>query len=171
MKKFVIFILCMMAGNAVAQTFSLSKKEEALSLLQLDTDSTHWEWKLKYPIYRFYTSDINGDGIDEAIIGVIKPTRYFHNVDKRLFIFKNNKGRIERMWMGSRVGGHIVDFCCAEGKIICVSKMKDNRYVVAKWIPARFGLEFVEYIAEEVDEPTAMNLFNSIVAQYPSNPF
>lgn len=155
----------MMAGNAIAQTFSLSKKEESLSLLLLDTDSSHWEWKIRYPVYRFCTADINGDGIDEALVGVIKPTRYFHNVDKRLFIFKNHNGRIERMWMGSRVGGNIIDFCCADGKIICVSKMKDDKFIVAKWIPSRFGLEFVEYLADNVDEQTAMTLFNIITSE------
>ena len=35
------------------------------------------KWRLPYPVYRLVTGDINGDGKDEAIVGVIKPTRFY----------------------------------------------------------------------------------------------
>ena len=162
MKKFVIFLFCMMAGNAVAQTFSLLQKNDSLHVLILDTDSTHSELILRYPVYRFCTGDLDGDGIEEVMVGVIKPTRFIHETDKRLFIYKNHKGRIKRMWMGSKVGGQIIDFCCVDGFLICMSKMEDNKCIIAKWKPARFGIEFLGYIAENIDEQTALELFNQI---------
>ena len=163
MKKFVIFLLFMMAGNVVAQTFSIIQKKDSLHILKLDTDSTHCEWTLKFPVYRFCTGDIDGDGIEEAMVGVIKPTRFIHQTDKRLFIYKNYKGNIQRMWMGSKIGGQIIDFCCLDGILICMSKMEENKYVIAKWKPARFGLDFVGYIAEDIDEQTAFSSFNELL--------
>ena len=164
MKKFVIFFFCMMAGDAVAQTFSLLQKNDSLHLLMLDTDSTHCEWNIKYPVYRFCTGDFDGDGIDEAMVGVIKPTRFIHETDKRLFIYKNHNGNIKRMWMGSKVGGQIIDFYCVDGFLICMSRMADNKCVIAKWKPARFGIDFMGYIAENIEEDTAINLFNEIIS-------
>ena len=52
------------------------------------------KWRLPYPVYRLVTGDINGDGKDEAIVGVIKPTRFYPQPARRLFIFKQINGKI-----------------------------------------------------------------------------
>ncbi len=160
MKPLFVILLCVAALNANAQHFSISKVDDSHSVLTLDTDSTHREWHLRYPVYRFCTGDVDGDGKPEALVGVIKPTRFIHETDKRLFIFKNSHGRIQRMWMGSKVGGQIIDFCFYDGNIVCLSRMNEGKCTVSKWTSSRFGLDFVGYVCEDVDEAEAMKAFN-----------
>ena len=67
-------------------------------------------WRLDYPVYRLATGDVDGDGKDEALVGVIKPTRFYPQPARRLFLFKQVNGKIRPMWMGSRLGGILCDF-------------------------------------------------------------
>ena len=70
------------------------------------------EWQLAYPVFRFDCGDLTGDGLPEVAVGVVKPTRYWPQPDRRLFIFHLFHGRLIRpLWLGSRVGGRLVDFC------------------------------------------------------------
>jgi hypothetical protein len=55
--------------------------------------------RLDYPVYQFDCEDVNGDGIPEIAVGVIKTTRYDPVCRKRLFIFKLYEGRyIRQLW-------------------------------------------------------------------------
>jgi len=162
MKKLILLIFAIYAISANAQSFSLQQVNDSLSRLILTTDNGSDYWMVRYPVYRFCVADVNGDGIEEALVGVIKSTRYFHDIDKRLFIYKNINNRIDRLWMGSRVGGKIIDFNVKDGKIVCVSKMEDDNYVVAEFTMARFGLEFIRFLAENVSENEAMNILNQL---------
>lgn len=70
------------------------------------------EWQLAYPVFRFDCGDLTGDGLPEVAVGVVKPTRYWPQPDRRLFIFHLFRGRLIRpLWLGSRVGGRLIDFC------------------------------------------------------------
>ena len=69
--------------------FSLEQKNDTLSILTLKTDSTCDRWELPYPVYQFATGDVDGDGSIDAMVGVIKSTRYFKEKGRRLSIFKN----------------------------------------------------------------------------------
>jgi hypothetical protein len=59
-----------------AQTFTLERKSDSLSVLTLTTDSTCDRWRLPYPVYRLETGDVDGNGSTEALVGVVKPTRF-----------------------------------------------------------------------------------------------
>ena len=91
----------LLALNCQAQTFSLEHKTDSLSLLTLTTDSTSHQWRLPYPVYRMETGDVDGNGTIEALVGVIKPTRFHPEMGRRLFIFKNYEGLIRPMWLGT----------------------------------------------------------------------
>lgn len=104
-------------------TFSYTSKQfKGLLKLTQPTDSTwiveHYSadtladtWVLHDSVYRFECGDLTGDGEPEVLVGVIKPTRYRPEADKRLFIFKLFKGRyIRPLWLGSRVGLPLNDF-------------------------------------------------------------
>lgn len=68
-------------------------------------------FSLPYPTYRFCCGDLTGDGIPEIGVGVIKPTRFSPQPDKRLFLFHLTEGRLIRpLWMGSHVGARLDDF-------------------------------------------------------------
>ena len=59
------------------QTFSLVQKSDSLYLLMLTTDSMTHQWTLPYPVYRMETGDVDGNGTVEALVGVIKATRFY----------------------------------------------------------------------------------------------
>ena len=80
------------------QTFSLVQKTDSLYLLTLTTDSMTHQWSLPYPVYRMETGDVDGNGTIEALVGVIKATRFYPEKGRRLFIFKNYEGLVRPMW-------------------------------------------------------------------------
>ena len=93
-----------------AQTFRVETVNDSLSWLILQTDSTSDRWQLPYPVYQFQVGDVDGNGVDDAVVGVIKKTRFHRELGRRLFIFKNYRGHIRPLWMGSKLGGELVDF-------------------------------------------------------------
>ena len=99
-----------------AQTFRLESANDSLSWLILQTDSTSDRWQLPYPVYQFQVGDVDGNGVDDAVVGVIKKTRFHRELGRRLFIFKNYRGHIRPLWMGSKLGGELVDFRFVEGQ-------------------------------------------------------
>ena len=69
------FLFLISTGKA--QTFSLETKSDTLHVLVLTTDSTESRWRLPYPVYRFCTGDVDGNGTIDALVGVEKATRYY----------------------------------------------------------------------------------------------
>ena len=91
-----------------AQTYELRKTNDSLYWLN--------DWRLPYPIYQFQTGDINGDGEVDAMVGVVKTTRYYQEKGRRLFIFKQVNGKVRPLWLGSKLGGILEDFRYKDGK-------------------------------------------------------
>ena len=141
------------------QTFSLMQKSDSLYLLTLTTDSTSHQSPLPYPVYRMETGDVDGNGTVEALVGVIKPTRFYPEKGRRLFIFKNYKGLIRPMWLGSKLGGKLQDFCFHDGKIRSLETNVKEQYTVAEYRWDDFGMAFVRYLIRDVDEAEAMDIF------------
>ena len=100
-----------------AQTFRVETVNDSLSWLILQTDSTSDRWQLPYPVYQFQVGDVDGNGVDDAVVGVIKKTRFHRELGRRLFIFKNYRGHIRPLWMGSKLGGELVDFRVIKGHV------------------------------------------------------
>ena len=140
--------------------FSLEQKNDTLSELTLRTDSTYDHWTLPYPVYRFCTGDVDGDGSIDAMVGVIKKTRYYRTKERRLFIFKNYHGLVRPLWLGSKLGGILEDFRFTDGKIRSLESTTDGKYVVAEYRWAHFGLGFERFIAKNVTKEEALALFN-----------
>lgn len=147
-------------GQAVKDGgFSLEQKSDTLHLLTLRTGSTNDQWKLPYPVYRFCTGDVDGDGSIDAMVGVIKSTRYFKEKGRRLLIFKNYEGLVRPLWMGSKLGGILEDFRFTEGKIRSLERTTDGKYVVAEYRWAHFGMGFERFLAKNVTREEAINMF------------
>ena len=91
-------------------------------------DSLYWlnDWKLPYPVYQFQTGDVNGDGSEDAMVGVIKSTRFYPEKARRLFIFKQVNGKPRALWMGSKLGGILEDFRFVDGKIRALESTKPS---------------------------------------------
>ena len=148
------------AANAFGQKFTLEQENDTLSFLTLKTDSTSDQWRLPYPVYQFCTGDVDGDGSIDAIVGVVKSTRYYKEKGRRLFIFKNYKGFVRPLWLGSKLGGILKDFRFKDGLIRSLECTTDGKYVVAEYRWAHFGMGFERFLAKNVTREEAIDIFN-----------
>ena len=126
----------------------LSKRHDSLYYLN--------EWRLPYPVYQFQTGDVDGDGHEEALVGVIKSTRFYPEKGRRLFIFHLVKGKVRPLWLGSKVGGELVDFRFADGCVRVLNRDSLGRYSVSAWKWKDFGLQFQHYLVERTREEKAI---------------
>ena len=147
-------------GNLAAQTFSIETVNDSLNYLTLKTDSTTDKWPLPYPVYRLETADVNGDGRTEALVGVIKSTRFYPQKGRRLFVFKNYKNRVRAMWMGSKLGGILQDFRFVGGVVRSLETTTKGQYVVAEYRWQGFGFGFVRFLVVKVGREEALKAFN-----------
>ena len=153
-----------------AQTFSIETISDTLSYLMLTTDSTCDRWPLPYPVYQFQTGDIDGDGREDAMVGVVKKTRFYREIGRRLFIFKNYRGKVRPLWMGSKLGGELVDFkSLKEGKedsptfIRALETDNNGRYAISDYRWEEFGMAFDHFIETNIDQKdTAYEKFHSL---------
>ena len=79
--------LCLFPIKGRSQAFELLKENDSLYWLGVKGGSKSDEWRLAHPVYQFQTGDVDGDGSEDAMVGVIKKTRYYP-MGRRLFIFK-----------------------------------------------------------------------------------
>jgi hypothetical protein len=127
------------------------------------------KWDLPYPVFHVEVGDVDGNGTDEILVGVIKATRYDPIVGKRLFIFKLVEGHIRPMWLGSRVSQPLESFHLVAGKdhprIRTIEKEQDGKFLVANYHWEVFGLEFENYQAREISYVAAGELLYDQNAQ------
>jgi hypothetical protein len=165
---FPVFILFVTAGcyrRATPIEVTLQRRCDTLNIICANSVNVHSQWPLPYPVYRFVQGDITGDGVNEILVGVIKPTRFDTINRKRLFIFKLVEGNIRPLWMGSRVAQPLVDFKVAKtvsGSVIrTIEEERDGTYLVAEYKWRRFGLEFIHYINRRISKNKALQLLDS----------
>ncbi|SEL35070.1 hypothetical protein SAMN04487910_2212 [Aquimarina amphilecti] len=144
---------------------SLIKKHDSLYHIQIKSDSLIDFWELKYPVYQYMLGDVDANGKKDILVGVIKTTRFDSIRRKRLFIFKNYKGYVRPLWLGSRLGKPLVDFNLVKNKdgslIRSIEKEKSGKVLVAEYKWRRFGLEFKRYIRREIDSITAIRVLKN----------
>lgn len=148
-----------LSSLAHAQTFSLQVENDSLAYLVLTTDSTTDRWRLAFPVYRMCVGDVDGDGSPDAMVGVVKTTRFDSNKARRLFIFKNYKGRIRPLWMGSQLGGILHDFRFTDGRVVSLQTTTDGQYVVLEHEWRKFGLGARRFLARGVSKEEALAVF------------
>ena len=136
-----------MVSPCMAQTYQLRKEHDSLYWLN--------KWRLPYPIYQFQTGDVDGDGHTDAMVGVVKSTRFYPEKGKRLFIFKQVNGKVRPLWLGSKLGGILQDFRFTDGFIRSMEMTRDSSYVVAAYKWSGFGMDFDHFIVKGTDKETA----------------
>ena len=152
-----------------SQAFELRQENDSLYWLGVKGGSKSDEWRLAHPVYQFQMGDIDGDGSEDAMVGVIKKTRYYP-IGRRLFIFKQIDGSARKlvrpMWLGSKLGGILEDFrfvAPAEGdsmgRIRALESTTDSLYVVSDYKWSGFGMKFERFIIKGVDKETALQYF------------
>ena len=140
---------------------SLTVSAQAFEL-RCEHDSLYWlnDWRLPYPVYQFQTGDVNGDGSEDAMVGVIKSTRFYPEKARRLFIFKQVNGKVRPLWLGSKLGGILEDFRFVDGKIRALESTADSLYVVSDYRWGGFGMTFERFIIKGVNRETAIKTFS-----------
>jgi len=127
-------------------SLALRRISDTLNIIEhFNGDSIISQWELRFPVYRFDYGDLNGNGQNEIVVGVTKKTRYWDE-GNRLFIYKLYNGRqIRPLWLGSRLGGDILDFridrTITPAQIITTEDYKDS-IVTAVYSLGGFGLRF-----------------------------
>lgn len=165
------------AGEAMREEQGTIREEQGFKLRK-EHDSLYWlnDWRLPYPVYQFQTGDVNGDGRVDAMVGVVKSTRFYPEKARRLFIFKqirstaaHSKGEIKvrPLWLGSKLGGILEDFRFiapsegdSMGRIRALESTTDSLYVVSDYRWESFGMKFDHYIIKGVDKQTAIKTFS-----------
>ncbi|WP_299185776.1 hypothetical protein [uncultured Aquimarina sp.] len=144
---------------------TLIKKHDSLFYIQIKSDSLIDTWELKYPVYQYMIGDVDENGSNDILVGVIKTTRFDSIKRKRLFIFKNYEGYVRPLWLGSRLGKPLVDFNFIKNKegsfIRSVEKEKSGKVLIAEYKWRRFGLEFKRYIYREIDSLRAIRILKN----------
>ena len=160
-----LWALCLLVASvrtANGQTFALKQVSDSLSVLTLRTDSTFDRRQFTRPVYRFCTGDLNGDGQDEAMVGVVQRTRFYKEPARRLFIFKNYHGQIRALWMGSKLGGVLQDFRFTDGCVRSLETDNDGDFYVSEYALGKFGLKFRRFLIEKTTKDEALQIFNQI---------
>lgn len=148
----ILLTACLFCITVRAQGFELRKEHDSLFWLN--------DWRLPYPVYQFHTGDVDGDGSEDAMVGVVKSTRFYPEKGRRLFIFKQVNGKARPMWMGSRLGGILQDFRFIDGRIRSLETTTDSLYVVAEYRWAGFGMTFDHFIIKATNQQTALKHFS-----------
>ena len=158
-----------------SQGFELRKEHDSLYWLRATGGRKADEWRLPYPVYQFQTGDVDGDGSMDAMVGVIKKTR-FYPMGKRLFIFKqiyakatasmHRRKLVRPMWLGSKLGGNLEDFRFVApadgdslGRIRALESTTDSLFAVSDYKWSGFGMKFDHLIIKGVDKETALKHF------------
>ena len=115
---------------------------------------------LNYPVYRFCTGDVDGDGSTDALVGVIKKTRFHREEGRRIFIFKQVDGKVRPLWLGSRLGAELVDFRFVDGCIRALETDGKGKYAVIDYEWKDFGPAFKRFIVKNTNQKNAIKQFN-----------
>ena len=143
-----LIAICFCTLTCMAQGFELRKQNDSLYWLN--------GWRLPYPVYQYQTGDVDGDGREDAIVGVIKATRFYPEKARRIFIFKLVNGKARPLWLGSKLAGVLKDFRYIDGKIRAMEEAGDGQYVVSDYKWGGFGMAFDHYIIKGVNKETAI---------------
>ena len=146
------FFFWMTGLICTAQNFELRKEHDSLYWLN--------DWRLPYPVYQYQTGDVDGDGRQDAIIGVVKGTRFYPEKGRRIFIFKLVNGKARPMWLGSKLGGILEDFRFIDGKVRALESADNGLYAVSDYRWGGFGMVFDHYIIKGVNKETAIKTFS-----------
>ena len=127
-------------------------------------DSLYWlgDWRIPHPVYRFCTGDIDGDGHLDALVGVIKKTRFHREEGRRIFIFKQVDGKVRPLWLGSRLGAELIDFRFIQGSRYIRALETDGKgnYAVIDYAWSDFGPAFKRFVIKNTNQKNAIKQFN-----------
>ena len=96
----------------------------------------------------------------DALVGVIKKTRFHQEEGRRIFIFKQVDGKVRPLWLGSRLGAKLVDFRFVDGCIRALETDGKGKYAVIDYEWKDFGPAFKRFIVKNTNQKNAIKQFN-----------
>jgi poly-gamma-glutamate synthesis protein (capsule biosynthesis protein) len=146
------------------------RKLEKLNRYELSFDDAKTKEKarlgLQYPLYRFAVGDIDGDGEQNIFIGVIKSTKFDPLIKRRLFIYQIKNGRINPLWLGSRLLFPLCDFEVFKenGKyyVKTLEQKYNELYCISLYDYGTFGLKLIRITDENLSEIDAKKRFYGV---------
>jgi hypothetical protein len=136
----------------------LNGKKERIDV-NAERDSTLQIWQGKqlkwqgvpknWKPWKIEIADVDGDGISEIIVGIIKPTKFFPKPHNCLFIYGWNGKEIYKKWLGSSLSRPFSDFIFADldglkgDELIALETTLDGkkRLAIYRWNSFGFTLE------------------------------
>jgi hypothetical protein len=135
----------------------------ALQTLKDSSDTVWTTWPVPYEVYHASCGDIDADGNDDVILGVVKSTRYDTTMAKRLFILKVVDGHLRPLWLGSGVAHRLQDVRLQQqnGRTLVrtLERANDGTWLVGLYYWYGFGLVLQEYSYRQHNEDEAHNVF------------
>lgn len=127
-------------------------------------DTVSFKKRLQYKVFKIRQSDIDNNGTEEFILGVVKKTTFDTTVCNRINIWKIEKNTIIPMWLGSKMSHPLIDFELKKdgtvNVIYTIECENDGLYLLVEYKWRSFGLKFVKFIKREVDLNTAKQILN-----------
>lgn len=150
------------AGEAIRVSI---RSEEKINYLQcFVNDSLTDSWPLQYPVFKLTKGDVNNDGNEDVLVGVIKATRRDSVVRKRLFIYQVRNRSIIPLWLGSSLSHPLEDFTIKQIDSVTVVRSVESepsgQYLVAEYEWFGFGLSFRRYLHRELPHNKAIELLD-----------
>lgn len=157
----MFWAVCIVAVPVGWHLWRQSHTSSPFTLRKLNDSLYHLnDWRLPYPVFRFEIGDVDGDGEADALVGVVKATRYYKEKGRRLFVFKQVNGKARPLWLGSKLAGRLQDFRYMEGGTVrSLETWPDGGYSVAEWRWKDFGFSFERFLTHHTDSMNAIKHF------------
>ena len=122
---------------------------------------------IPFPLYRAVLADLDGDGIPELLLGVVKATRFDRHVRRRLFVYAIRNGALRSVWLGSRVAMPLRDFAVLRRNgspmLATLERERNGRSAIGMWTWTSFGPRFVTYEARSLSRAAGLRAFRALI--------
>lgn len=121
---------------------------------------------LAFPVYRTALTDLDGDGVADLLLGVIKATRHDRHARRRVHVYTLDGGALRPLWLGSRVAMPLRDFLVTRRDgvplLATLVRERDGRSAIGLWKWTTFGPRFIAWEARELSRPAALRAFRAL---------
>lgn len=97
----------------------------------------------KWTPWKLTGGDIDGNGLPDFAVGIVKQTHLYPHPHKTIFFFELRNGEIRPKWRGSSLGRPLEDFVYAQSargpRLVALQSLLDHKRRLFVWRWNRFG--------------------------------